>query len=352
MASITYESPTLSSHGPAVAPFLSERPEVNAIHIAVNFKGAQKTGIPHGTQVRLEGAATVAKTLLPEDQGSCVALFKITNFDELEHMKKLQNSQLNDKFLAATGKGPTFENTYCDALAFDLGREKSDWQPFIGAGTAGVVSLNGKDEWGKKHYVAVVLPDLPMATDACVAISGRAFDDFTSHHYLSTVLPQLIQRNVRKLAAAYADAFDLTLDHEPDALGSRALPKVKACCYDPVVHVKDSKKYIGSKILKSCNGTNIVLISPHVGLETNHTSYPAEIPFGVSHVDSKKNSIGDKAEAYYNKIAHWPGKDGDLHKKLKSRVYNISSAQTFYESNPRADRRRTYRWIAMTMGKK
>jgi hypothetical protein len=335
-----------------VTGFLKERPEVEAVHNNANFKGVQKTGVPHGAQVRLEGAATVAKSLLPEDQGSCVALFKIKNFDELEHMKKLQDSSLNEKFLAATGKGPHFDSVHCDALAFDLGRDKAEWKPYIGAGTAGVVTENGRDEWSKKHYLAIALPNLPIATDACIAISGQAFESFTSHHYVSTVLPQLIQRNVRKLAAAYADIFDLQLQHEADALGSNALPKFKACCYDPVVHVKESKNYLSSKILKSSNNTNIVLVSPHVGLETNRTSYSAEIPFGVSHTDSKKHTIGDKAEAYYGKIAYWPNKNTDPHPKLKSRVYNIDGASTFYENNPRAENRRTYRWIAMTMGKK
>lgn len=352
MASITYENPSLASHESAVMGFLKDRPEVEAVHIAANFKGVQKAGVPHGAQVRLEGAATVTKSLLPEDQGSCVALFKIANFDMLEHTRKLQDPNLNEKFLAATGDGPQFASIHCDALAFDLGRDKDDWKPYIGAGTAGVVSQNGRDEWSKKHYVAIALPALPIATDACTVISGNSFENFSSHHYVSTVLPQLIQRNVRKLAAAYAEAFDLELPHEADPLGSKALPKFKACCYDPVIHVKDSKNYLGSKILKSCSDTNILLVSPHVGLETNHTPYTAEIPFGVGHVDNKRHTIGDKAEAYYSKIAHWPNKGADLHSKLKSRVYKIEAAQTFYDTNPRASNRKSYRWIAMTMGKK
>lgn len=352
MASVTYEHPTLSAHEPLVKSLLERRPEIKLVVVGLNFKGLQKTGVPHGSQISLLSSATVAKSLLPEDQGSCVALFKINNFDELEHLKKLQDPQLNDGFLAKTGQGPTFDSAHCDAFACDLGRDKENWKPHLGDGMIGVVSLNGRDEWSKKHYVAVALPSLPLASDACIAISGRSFDDFAKHHYITTVLPVLIQRNVRKLAAAYAESFSLDLPHDADPLGSTALPKFKACCYDPVVHSKDDQTYLGSKILKSCNRTNILLVSPHVGLETNRTTSPIEVPFGLSHIDGKPQALGDKAEAYYGKIAYWPGKGIELHKKLKTRQYKVDSAQTFYEINPRANNRRTYRWISMTMGQK
>lgn len=324
--------------------------------VGANFKGLQQSKVPHGTQVRIEDNATLTSSLLPEDQGSCVAMFKIKNFDEINHLKRLQNPKLNDQFLAKLGNGPSFDNSHCDSLVFDLGREKVAWQPYLGPGTIGVMAKNGTDEWSKKHYVVAALPQLPLATDACVAISGRSFKDFAAHHYISKVLPPLIQRNVRKLAAAYAEVFGLELAQENDSLclanTEAKLPKLKACCYDPIVHVKDSENYIGSKLLKSLNNINILLLSPQHGIETNQTVHGADVPFGVPHSDKQKVALGDKMEAYYTKCTHWEGKGTELHPKIKSRAYRIDAAQIFYANNPRAENRQSYRWIAMVFGKK
>jgi len=356
MTSITFLAGTLPVHEAVLNDFLKNRPEVKKVIVGTNFQGLQQSGVPHGTQIRIDDNATLTASLLPEDQGSCVAMFKIKNFDEIEHSKRLQNPSLNDKFLAKLGKGPSFDNTYCDALLFDLGREKSDWKPYLGPGTIGVVAENGTDEWSKRHFVVAALPNLPLATDACIAISGRSFKDFASHHYISKVLPPLIQRNVRKLAAAYAEVFNLELVQSDDNLchasESKQLPTPLACCYDPVVHIKDSEHYIGSKLLKSVNSTNILLISPQAGLETNETLHPADVPFGVPHSDRQKVALSDKVEAYYAKCTHWEGKTTEMHPKIKSRFYKIDAAQTFYANNPRTENRKSYRWIAMVLGKK
>jgi len=356
MASIVFTAGTLSEHEAVLNNFLKSRPEVKGVIVGSNFKGLQQAGVPHGTQVRIDDSATLTASLLPEDQGSCVAMFKIKNFEEIKHLKQLQNPTLNEAFLGKLGKGPSFENSHCDSLVFDLGREKANWKPYLGPGTIGVMAENGTDEWSKKHYLVAALPHLPLATDACIAISGRSFKDFAAHHYISKVLPPLIQRNVRKLAAAYAEVFDLELAQEEDHLCKATeegkLPKLSACCYDPIVHVKDSEHYIGSKLLKSMTNTNILLISPQLGLETNQTVHAVDIPFGVPHSDRQKVALGDKMEAYYSKCTHWEGKSGELHPKLKSRAYRIEAAQTFYANNPRAENRKSYRWIAMVFGKK
>ena len=131
MASIVFTAGTLSEHEAVLNNFLKSRPEVKGVIVGSNFKGLQQAGVPHGTQVRIDDSATLTASLLPEDQGSCVAMFKIKNFEEIKHLKQLQNPTLNEAFLSKLGKGPSFENSHCDSLVFDLGREKANWKPYL-----------------------------------------------------------------------------------------------------------------------------------------------------------------------------------------------------------------------------
>jgi hypothetical protein len=339
-----------------LSPFLEKNLQIKGVMICVNFRGLQGTGVPHGSLVHLENDATVTKALLPEDQGSCVAMIKILNFDPIEHTRRMRDPQLNEQFLMQVGDGPTLKNTYCNSLAIDLGREIEPWKPHLGKGTIGVVAQNNAKEWEKKHYIAVALPSLPFAVDACLAISGKSMEDFSSHHYVTEVVPKLIERNVRKLAALYAKTFNFQVDQSNDSLCAvnctANLPTLSSFCYDPLVHVEDGKRALSGKMMVSKGLRNIMLRSPLEGLETHKTSSKIQIPFGVAHVNSSRQAtLNEASRKYYSSIAYWPGKTEKLHEKLVSRVYSTDLVESFYSKMPRVEKRQSYQWISMVFGK-
>lgn len=348
--------PALGPHEGKLAAFLEKTPQIKGVFICGNFTGIQGTGIPHGTLIQLENNGTVTKSLLPEDQGSCVALVKILNFDSIEHVKRMRDPKLNDRFLSEVGDGPTLENNYCDSLAIDLGHEITPWKPHLGKGSIGVVTEVGKNEWEKKHYIAVALPHLPFAGDACLSISGKSIDDFAKHHYVAHVIPMMIERNVRKLVGVYAKTFNFEVEKNNDALCQinckNELPKLSSFCYDPIVHTDDGKVTLGAKVMIAQGRKNIMLLSPSHGLETYTTPHRVQIPFGVAHLKSARQvALNEATREYYGKIAHWPGKKDKLHEKLCERVYSTHLAQSTYDEAARIDNKKSYQWISMVFGK-
>lgn len=338
--------------------FLKGHPEIEKLVVGAGYKGQQNEhSIPHGTMVRLAQNAAVPQALMPRDRGGCVALISIENFNKSVHTAKLRNPELNERFLASLGSGPTVENTHCDRLKMDLGKPREEWSGYLGKGIIGVVVDSADKEWDQKYHIAVIVPSLPLAEALTSALAGQTVDELAKHHYLD-FLPKVIERNVRKLATQYARTFSLDVKMTPDEMGPRcdcpcSLAELKNFSYDPIVHTEDIEQFICSKILVSSNPKSVLIpVSPHQGLIVARLSHSHSLPFGVASAKYSKPQINNAMQKHYSETAHWGGKSSaspHLPERLSNRTYNVDSIGKFMD-HAKVSSHVAHNWISMTYG--